>query len=60
MKRIVTQNALVHATILVDGFVAGTWQLERGKVVLEPFGRLPRDAKAALADEAARIEAFVA
>jgi Winged helix DNA-binding domain len=60
VKRIVTQNALVHATILVDGFVAGTWQLEKGKVALEPFGRLPREAKAALADEAARIEAFVA
>jgi hypothetical protein len=60
VSRIVTQNALVHATILVDGFVAGTWQLEKGKVVLEPFGRLPRGAKAALADEAARVEAFVA
>jgi hypothetical protein len=60
VKRIVTQNALVHATILVDGFVAGTWQLEKGRVVLEPFGRLPREAKAALTDEAARIEAFVA
>ncbi len=57
--RIVTKNALVHATILVDGFVAGTWQLEKGRVRLEPFGRLPREAKAALADEAARVEAFV-
>ena len=47
VKRIVTQNALVHATILVDGFVAGTWQLEKGKVRLEPFGRLPREAKSA-------------
>jgi Winged helix DNA-binding domain len=59
-SRIVTKNALVHATILVDGFVAGTWQLEQGKVVLEPFGRLAREAKAALADEAARVESFVA
>jgi hypothetical protein len=58
--RIVTKNALVHATILVDGFVAGTWQLERGKVVLEPFGRLPRETKEALAEEAACVEAFVA
>jgi len=58
--RIVTKNALVHATILVDGFVAGTWQLEQGKVVLEPFARLSREATAVLAEEAARIEAFVA
>ena len=32
VARIVTKNALVHATILVDGFVAGTWQLEKGRV----------------------------
>jgi Winged helix DNA-binding domain len=60
VKRIVTQNALVHATILVDGFVAGTWQLEKGRVRLEPFGRIAREAKAALKEEAARVEAFVA
>jgi Winged helix DNA-binding domain len=60
VTRIVTKNALVHATILVDGFVAGTWQLEKGKVVLEPFGRLARETKEALAEEAARVEAFVA
>ncbi len=59
VKRIVTKNALVHATILVDGFVAGTWQLEGGRVKLEPFGRMPRAAGAALAEEAARVEAFV-
>ena len=38
----------MHATILVDGFVVGTWQLENGRVVLEPFGKLPPDAKRAL------------
>jgi hypothetical protein len=58
--RVVTKNALVHATMLVDGFVVGTWQLEKGKVTLEPFGRLAREARTALAEEAARIEAFVA
>jgi hypothetical protein len=59
-SRIVTKNGLVHATILVDGFVAGTWQLERGRVVLEPFGRLDAAVKRALAGEAERLEAFVA
>jgi hypothetical protein len=59
-SRIVTKNGLVHATILVDGFVAGTWQLERGRVVLEPFGRLDAAVKRALASEAERLEAFVA
>ncbi len=46
--------------MLVDGFVAGTWQLEDGRVRLEPFGRLPREAKAALAEEAEMVEALVA
>jgi hypothetical protein len=58
--RIVTKNALVHATILVDGFVAGTWQLADGRVRLEPFERLPRAARSALDREVARVEAFVA
>ena len=59
-SRIVAKNAIVHATILVDGFVAGTWQLEKGRVRLEPFGRLPRGARGELDAEAERIEAFAA
>jgi hypothetical protein len=58
--RIVTKNGLVHATILVDGFVAGTWQLEGGRVVLEPWGRLDAEVKRGLREEAERVEAFVA
>ena len=60
VARIVTKNALVHATILVDGFVAGTWQLEDGRVVLQPFGRLDAGVKRALEEEAQGLEAFVA
>jgi hypothetical protein len=59
-SRIVTSNGLVHATILVDGFVAGTWQLEDGRVRLEPFGRLSTDVQRELKDEAEKLEAFVA
>ena len=59
-SRIVTNNGLVHATILVDGMVAGTWQLEQGRVVLEPFGKLDAGVKRALKEEAERLEAFVA
>ena len=59
-SRIVTNNGLVHATILVDGFVAGTWQLEQGRVVLEPFGKLDAEVRRALKNEAERLEAFVA
>lgn len=60
VSRIVTKNALVHATVLVDGFVAGTWQLEKGRVRLEPFSRLSRTTATALRIEAERIEALVA
>jgi hypothetical protein len=59
-SRIVTQNGIVHATILVDGFVAGTWQLEKGRVRLEPFGKLTPAVRSALKDETGRLEAFVA
>jgi DNA glycosylase AlkZ-like len=59
-SRIVTKNGIVHATILVDGFVVGTWQLEGGRVVLEPFGKLAAGVRRELQQEAARLEAFVA
>ena len=58
-SRIVTNNGIVHATMLVDGFVAGTWQLENGRVVLEPFVPLARDARRALEAEIDRLETFV-
>jgi hypothetical protein len=58
--RLVTNNGLVHATILVDGFVAGIWQLDGGRVRLEPFGRLGPTVRRQLTEEAARLEAFLA
>jgi hypothetical protein len=58
-SRIVTNNGIVHATILVDGFVAGTWQLDKGRVALEPFVPLGRDALRAVNEEVKRLETFV-
>ncbi len=58
-KTIVGKNGDVAQTFLVDGFVAGTWLLERGRVVLEPLGRLSRATRSELEDEAARLEAFL-
>lgn len=60
VKRIVMKNALVHATFLVDGFVAGIWQLEDGRVKLEPFTPLSPAVEDSLREEAERFEAFVA
>jgi hypothetical protein len=45
-------------TFLVDGQVAGTWRYEKGHVRTEPFGRLGKDVRAELDDEAERLAAF--
>jgi Winged helix DNA-binding domain len=49
----------VRPTFLVDGFVAGLWSLERGRVRLQPFTPLPRATRRELREEAERLEAFV-
>ena len=45
-------------TFLVDGQVAGTWRYEKGRVRIEPFGRLSKSVRAELNDEAERLAAF--
>jgi DNA glycosylase AlkZ-like len=55
----VIQGGEVMPTFLVDGFVAGTWGLDGGRVRLTPFAPLPRTVRRELEDEAARLEAFV-
>jgi hypothetical protein len=45
-------------TFLVDGAVAGSWRHERGRVQLEPFGPLDRQARRDLEEEAERLAAF--
>ena len=59
-KTVIRMNGDVAQTFLVDGFVAGTWSVEDGRVVLEPFEPLSRAVRRELDDEAARLEAFVA
>jgi hypothetical protein len=49
----------VKSTFLVDGFVAGVWEIEGGRVAVEPFTRLTRTQKAEVADEAARLGAWL-
>jgi hypothetical protein len=57
---LISKNLRIPATFLVDGMVAGTWTLERGKVALTPFRRLAAADRRALEAEAAGLEAFVA
>ena len=45
-------------TFLVDGQVAGTWRYEQGRIEIEPFGRLPKEVRADLDEEAERLAVF--
>lgn len=58
------ERVFTKGTVLVDGFVAGTWKLARerraAEVVVEPFGRLPKRDRDAVEAEAAALLAFAA
>jgi hypothetical protein len=62
-KRVVTANLRVLATFLVDGRVAGTWKIERGKtaaaLVLEPFVPIAKTLRAELAAEGTALLRFL-
>jgi Winged helix DNA-binding domain len=58
-KTVIRMNGDVAQTFLVDGFVAGTWRVEDGRVVTEPFEPLGRAVRREVDDEAKRLEAFL-
>jgi Winged helix DNA-binding domain len=58
-KHVYTVNAVMPATFLVDGFVAGTWRFDRGRVRIEPWRRLAKAERAALGDESERLSDFL-
>lgn len=53
----------VQATILVDGFVAGTWKIERAKraatLMIEPFSSLATRDRDVLSEEGERLLRFI-
>jgi hypothetical protein len=59
---IVTRNLQVLATFLVDGFVAGTWKIERKKasatLLIAPFGALTGKAREEVAAEGNQLLRF--
>jgi hypothetical protein len=59
LRKTVITGGDVLQTFLVDGIVAGTWRVERGRVMIDPLAPLPRAARRALDDEAARLTAFL-
>jgi len=62
-KVIASKNGMVPATVLVDGFVRGTWKTERtrGKVtlIIEPLEPLAKEDRDVLAEEGERLVRFV-
>jgi Winged helix DNA-binding domain len=58
-KTVIRTNGDVAQTFLVDGLVAGLWREDEGRVVVEPFARLPRSVRLEVGEEAARLEAFL-
>jgi hypothetical protein len=61
---IYAKNGIIEATLLVDGFVAGTWGLQRTKtdaiLRIEPFARLSPADRAAAKVEGERLARFMA
>ncbi|WP_437587314.1 winged helix DNA-binding domain-containing protein [Sorangium sp. So ce1000] len=60
---VMSANLRILPTFLVDGFVAGTWTVERKKataaLVLDPFDALARAAREQLAEEGESLLRFV-
>lgn len=63
-SRVFTANGIIRSTILIDGYVTGTWKLkrERGKAALyiDPFAKLSKKETDALLIEGARLLHFAA
>jgi hypothetical protein len=62
-KALATKNLRVQATFLVDGFVAGSWAVERKRgsatLTLSAFERIPKAVKDELAAEAEGLLRFL-
>ncbi len=59
-KKVIKINGDVAQTFLVDGFVAGIWRNDGGRVLLEPFTALPRKVLREVEAEAGLLERFLA
>jgi hypothetical protein len=59
-RELVTVNGLFRPFALVRGRAAASWSMARGRVAIEPFGRLGRADAAALDEEAQDVIRFLA
>ena len=58
-RRVIAPNGDVAQTVLVDGFVAGTWKVDKKRLRVDPFARLPHGVAAELAAEEERLLEFL-
>lgn len=62
--RVFTVNGIIRGTVLVAGFVGGTWKLRRERagvsVEIEPFTETTAAQRREISDEGARLLAFAA
>jgi hypothetical protein len=58
--QLVTVNGLFRPFALVDGRAVATWKLSGGKVAIEPLERIGKEDTAALENEKADVERFMA
>jgi hypothetical protein len=58
-RRVIAPNGDVAQTILVDGFVAGTWRVEKKRLQVTPFARFTKAVHDELAAEGERLLAFL-
>ena len=52
------RNATTKNTFTVDGFVAGAWRIERGRLTIEPFAPLPARVRREVDAEGERLLAW--
>jgi hypothetical protein len=57
---LVTLNGIFRPFGMVKGRAVANWRFNRGKVSIEPLGRVPKAAMAALEADAADVERFMA
>jgi hypothetical protein len=63
-RLIVTKNGMVPGTVLVDGFVQGSWKITKSRntatLTINPYAPIANQDRAALEEEGARLLTFAA
>jgi uncharacterized protein YcaQ len=58
-RHLVTVNGIFRAFAMVEGRAVATWKLAKGKVTIDPLGRISKRTRAALDADAADVERFM-